>query len=125
MKIKKAFLVAAGCLSMTLGTIGTFVPLLPTVPFYLLAAVCFAKSSERLHSWFTATRLYRDNLESYARGEGMPLKAKLRVFLLSTVTLSLGFFLMDEVVVGRIAVTIIWLILFYVIWFRIKTYKEV
>ena len=122
--IKKALLILVGCIGVVFGTIGTFVPLLPTVPLYLLAAVCFARSSERLHTWFTTTKMYRDNLDSYVRGEGMPLKAKLRIFLLSTFTLSFGFFMMDEVPVGRIIVSVLWLIILYVIWFRIKTYKE-
>lgn len=41
----------AGLISLGLGIIGAFVPLLPTVPLVLLAAFCFARSSERLHAW--------------------------------------------------------------------------
>ena len=51
--LKKAFFVALGCISLALGTIGIALPILPTVPFYLLTAFCFANSSERLHTWFT------------------------------------------------------------------------
>lgn len=42
---------AAGCLALALGAAGLVLPLLPTVPFLLLAAFCFARSSERLHGW--------------------------------------------------------------------------
>ena len=65
MKVKKVLLVALGCVGLVLGAIGAVVPLLPAFPFLMLAAFCFAKSSERLHAWFTATKLYKKNLESY------------------------------------------------------------
>ena len=71
MKLKKIILIVVGCLSVALGTIGSVVPLLPTFPFLLLATVCFTNSSERLHTWFKGTRLYKNNLESYVKGEGM------------------------------------------------------
>lgn len=40
-----------GVLSLALGAIGAFLPLVPTVPLWLLAAFCFARSSDRLHHW--------------------------------------------------------------------------
>lgn len=48
---KKRLLVAAGFLSLFLGFIGIFLPLLPTTPFLLLAAFCFSRGSERWHQW--------------------------------------------------------------------------
>lgn len=47
----RAFFLSAGLFSLALGLIGAALPLLPTVPFLLLAAYCFARSSERLHRW--------------------------------------------------------------------------
>ena len=65
--LKKAFFVALGCISLALGTIGIALPILPTVPFYLLTAFCFANSSERLHTWFTHTTVYKKYIGSYFR----------------------------------------------------------
>ena len=48
MNIKKAFFVVLGCLSLGLGAVGAVLPILPTVPFLMLATFCFAKSSEKL-----------------------------------------------------------------------------
>ena len=58
------------------GTIGIALPILPTVPFYLLTAFCFANSSERLHTWFTHTTVYKKYIGSYFRRRGMTRKAR-------------------------------------------------
>ena len=77
MKLKKILLVIIGCIGVALGAIGVVLPILPTVPFLLLAAFCFARSSERLNNWFTGTKLYKNNLESYVKGKGMTRKTKI------------------------------------------------
>lgn len=71
MKLKKILYVIAGCIAVGLGAVGAVLPLLPSFPFLLLAAFCFARSSERLHKWFIDTKLYKNNLESYVKGQGM------------------------------------------------------
>ena len=108
MKIKKAILIAAGSISFLLGTIGIILPILPTVPFYLLTACCYAKSSEKLHSWFTGTKLYKNNLESYVKGEGMTVKSKVKIMAVVTALMTAGFVMMDEVPVARVILLVIW-----------------
>ena len=68
MSIKKILYIVIGCISVGLGTVGAVTPFLPSVPFLLLAAFCFARSSERLNTWFTGTKLYQDNLADYTAG---------------------------------------------------------
>lgn len=58
MNIKKIGYIVLGCLGVGLGALGVVVPLLPAFPFLLLAAFCFGRSSDRLHTWFIGTRLY-------------------------------------------------------------------
>ena len=108
MKIKKAILIAAGSISLALGTAGVILPILPTVPFYLLTACCYAKSSEKLHSWFTGTKLYKNNLESYVKGEGMTVKSKVKIMAVVTALMTAGFVMMDEVPVARVILLVIW-----------------
>lgn len=59
MKVKRLFFLVLGCVCLGLGCIGVVLPILPTVPFFLVTVFCFAKSSQRLHSWFVGTRLYQ------------------------------------------------------------------
>ena len=58
MKINKLLWMILGFITLALGTIGTALPMLPTVPFFMVAAFSFGKSSERLHTWFKSTKLY-------------------------------------------------------------------
>ena len=62
-KVKKILFIVLGCIGLALGAVGAVLPLMPAFPFLLLAAVCFAKSSEKLHNWFINTKLYKKNLE--------------------------------------------------------------
>ena len=123
MNIKKAFFVVLGCLSLGLGAVGAVLPILPTVPFLMLAAFCFAKSSEKLHNWFISTKLYKKNLESFVQGKGMTMKTKIRIMVTVTILMSIGFIMMHAVPVGRIILSIVWL--FHVLYFifGIKTLK--
>jgi uncharacterized membrane protein YbaN (DUF454 family) len=80
--ILKWILIALGTVSVALGVLGTLLPLLPTTPFLLLAAACYARSSERLHSWLFTNRLFGSYLRSYAKGEGLPLRVKVLVIVM-------------------------------------------
>ncbi len=123
MNLKKVFFVMLGCLGLGLGALGAVLPLLPAFPFLMLAAYCFAKSSERLHNWFISTRLYKKNLESFVQGKGMTVKTKVRIMLTVTLLMSIGFVMMHAVPVGRIVLGAVWLfhILYFI--FGIKTLK--
>lgn len=78
--VKNAFLrwilISCGWLAVAGGVIGIFLPLLPTVPFLLLAVACFARSSERFHRWLVEHNHLGPLLRDYLRGAGMPLRAK-------------------------------------------------
>lgn len=115
MNIKKMIYIVIGCISMGLGAIGVVLPILPTVPFLLLAAFCFGRSSEKLNNWFTQTKLYKNNLESYVKGEGMTMKTKLRIMVTVTVLMTIGFVMMKAVTIGRIVLACVWV--FHVIYF--------
>ncbi len=121
--MKKIIYIIIGSIALALGTVGTVLPVLPTVPFFMLAAFCFAKSSQKLHDWFTNTKLYKDNLADFVAGKGMTVKTKVRIMVTVTILMTIGFIAMHQVVVGRIVLGCVWAfhVLYFV--FGIKTLK--
>jgi len=125
-KAFKIFWIILGFLCLALGTIGVFLPVLPTVPFYLVTAFSFAKSSERLHNWFVNTKLYKKNLESFVERKAMTLKTKLSILISVTLVMGFGFFMMARkgIWIPCIILAVVWLchLLFFI--FRVKTESE-
>ena len=97
-----------GFLAMGLCAVGVILPILPTVPFLLLAMFCFAKSSEKLHRWFMNTKLYKKHLATYVKKEGMTVKTKLGIIIPVTILMAIGFALMARAPIGRIILTVVW-----------------
>lgn len=124
--MKKIVYCFFGCVCFALGGIGAVLPILPTFPFLLLAAFCFARSSERLHAWFQETKLYKENLEDYVAGNGMRKQAKIRIMCTVTVLMSIGFILMSSkgVYIGCIALACVWIIHILYFCFKVKTIAE-
>lgn len=117
--MKKILYMIVGCISLGLGIIGVILPILPTVPFVLLAAFCFARSSERLNGWFKNTKLYRENnIKS-----GMTKRAKIRIMCSVTLLMSIGFIMMGlkDIVVGNIVLLIVWIFHMAYLTFGVKT----
>jgi uncharacterized membrane protein YbaN (DUF454 family) len=81
-------LLAIGWLSVALGFIGIFLPVLPTTPFLLLAAACFMRSSKRFYLWLVNHRQLGPWIVDYLEGQGIPLKGK--VYAISLMWLSIG-----------------------------------
>lgn len=122
--MRKIIYILIGCISFGLSAVGTVFPILPTVPFLLLATFCFAKSSEKMNNWFKNTKLYTDNLESYVKGQGMTRGTKIRIMVTVTVLMSIGFAMMHAVTLGRIVLACVWV--FHIIYFAfgVKTVKN-
>jgi uncharacterized membrane protein YbaN (DUF454 family) len=82
------FLILAGTIFLGLAAIGVVLPLIPTTPFLLLAAACYARSSKRFSNWLLGNRFFGKVVQNYREGKGIPLKIK--VFSISLLWITIG-----------------------------------
>ena len=86
----RILLIAAGSLFVGLGVLGIFLPILPTTPFLLLAAACYARSSQRFYCWLLNNRWFGRYIDDYRHKRGMPLRLKLLTVALLWLTILLS-----------------------------------
>ena len=127
MKIKNIIFIILGMLSLGVGCVGVFLPVVPTVPFFLLTLFCFANSSKRLHNWFIGTKLYKNNLQSFVKKKGMTVKTKVWVITSVTLMMAFGIFMMIRagIIGSSIILAVVWAI--HIVYFLcfVKTIKAV
>ncbi|MDR2646712.1 MAG: YbaN family protein [Oscillospiraceae bacterium] len=75
----KALFTALGFLAFAAGTVGIFLPLLPTTPLYLLAAFCFVRGSQKFHERLTGTILYKKHIDQFITVRAMTTRTKLGI----------------------------------------------
>jgi uncharacterized membrane protein YbaN (DUF454 family) len=88
--ILRPLLIVIGTIAVVLGVVGMFVPILPTTPFLLLAAACYARSSERFLHWLLHNRLFGAYIRNYREGRGMPRTTKILTLAALWFTLGLS-----------------------------------
>lgn len=119
-KAKKHFYITLGFLALGIGLIGVILPILPTTPFLLVTSFCFARGSERFHTWFTNSNIYKKHLESFVKERAMTLKQK--VVLLSFVNFMLAFpLILVDVLPMRITIIVLIIIKLYYFTFKVRT----
>ena len=123
MKLKKVIFIILGCICLALGTVGVFLPILPSTPFYLATLFFFANSSEKLHTWFLGTKLYKNHLESFVKKRGMLLKTKITIIATVTLLMGFGFFMMARkgIWIPCVILAVVWLAHIFYFVFRVKT----
>jgi len=93
-------LVTAGSLCLAAGIVGIFLPVLPTTPFLILAAGCYARGSPGFHRRLLSNRVFGDFIRNYKEGRSMKLGHKLISLLLLWLTLAFtGWFAVSSLLV--------------------------
>ena len=125
MGIKKIIFIVVGCICLALGTVGVFLPILPTTPFYLITLYCFARSSKRLEDWFKGTKLYKKHLESFVEKRGMLPQTKASILITVTLLMGLGIFFMARkgIWIPCIILGVVWAVHLIYFLFFVKTIK--
>lgn len=101
--MKKFIYNILGIIFFGLGALGAFLPVLPTVPFLLLASYFFTRGSKRFENWFKSTSLYKEHLENFVEKKAMTRKEKMTILIPVTVILILAF-VFTPLIYGRIVI---------------------
>jgi uncharacterized membrane protein YbaN (DUF454 family) len=121
-KFRKYLFISLGILATGLGLLGVILPVLPTTPFLLLAAILFSNSSEKFLHWLLTNKLCGGYIRNYREGKGMLLKQKILTISLLWLTIgSSAIFFVDtlwvRIVMGVVAIGVTTHLV------RVKTYR--
>ncbi len=89
-------LLILGMIAVALGVLGIFLPVLPTVPFLLLAAACFTRSSERFYSWLIDHAHLGPMVQPYLDGEGLKRSTKVKAIALIWGSIAISIYLLGD-----------------------------
>lgn len=99
-KIVRGCFLAVGLLSLVIGTIGIVIPILPTVPFYLLSMFCFVRGNRKFAQWFYQTKLYQKHVGHFAKDHQMTLIGEIFLLLFVSVMLLTSLYFINKPVMS-------------------------
>jgi uncharacterized membrane protein YbaN (DUF454 family) len=102
----RAVLIVVGTIALGFGVLGIVVPVLPTTPFLLLAAACYARASDRLYQWLLNQRTLGPVIVRWRESRTMDPRVKVRALVVVVITFGLSIVLVEEIVLrALLAVT--------------------
>lgn len=128
-KVIRIIFLVVGSISLVLGTIGIVLPILPTVPFYLLTAFCYVRGSKKFADWFLNSKLYKNHIGNFAEHRVMTIYGELILLSLVTCLLLVSLYFINKLAMTVVFDTLIACKYAYFV-FRItpigkKEYKEI
>jgi len=105
--LSRWLLIIEGTFFVGLGIIGIFLPLLPTTPFLLLAAACYARSSKRFYNWLLTNRWFGNYIRNYRERKGIPYKIKILSISFLWIAIGYSAIFVVHILLGRIILILI------------------
>ncbi|MDD3122458.1 MAG: YbaN family protein [Candidatus Izemoplasmatales bacterium] len=115
-KTARFFLLPIGLLFFILGTVGIFLPILPTTPFYLLSIYFVSRSSNKVTQWIQSRHFYKTHVRAFQENKTMTISHKIKLIVSLTFVFGLAFYFSNHLHL-RIILTAIWFV--HVIYFTI------
>jgi len=106
-RLVRGLLISAGTLFVGLGVLGIFLPLLPTTPFLLLAAACYARSSKRFYDWLLNNKWFGNYIKNYREKKGIPSRVKSTTISLLWITIAISAVFATDNLLVRIVLVVI------------------
>ena len=106
-KLKRRLFVVAGTIALVLGIVGIIMPVLPTTPFLLLAAICYWRGSKRLYNALLGNRFVGSYIRNYLEGRGMSLKMKIWTLSLLWIAIVCSALLVTNSLIIRIILAVV------------------
>lgn len=106
-KFLSKLLIFLGTIFVGLGILGMFLPILPTTPFLLIAAACYARSSKRFYLWLLNNKLFGSYIRDYKERKSIPLKVKIFTVSLLWITIIFSAIFATNVIYIRIILVVI------------------
>ena len=117
--ILNRILVGSGTFFLVIGIIGIFIPILPTTPFLLLAAACYARGSKKFYNWLINNKWLGEYIKNYQEGRGIPLTVKIPSIILLWITIAFS----TIIIVSNFLIQIVLIIIAIVVTIHILTIK--
>ncbi len=106
-KLKRRIFVIAGSVALAIGVIGIIMPVLPTTPFLLLAAICYMRGSQRLYNALLCNRFVGTYIRNYLEVRGMSLKMKIWTLSLLWIAIIYTALLANDSLIIRIILPVV------------------
>ena len=106
--LKKKIYICVGFLAVGLGIVGAFLPVMPTVPFLLVALFCFERSSKKYHDMIMNNKYFGPVLQDYYSGKGLTSSVKIKAILFLSCGMAFSIYKIQNLH-ARIALAVVWL----------------